>query len=107
VKSKENQLWVATFQDVTKYIRERQRSRVVTSRRGDVIEVVLRHDLDPALYDLPLTLKTKVPAGWSVVEVRQGSRVARVDITPDGDKGSVTYQAIPNGEPVTLANATK
>jgi peptidoglycan/xylan/chitin deacetylase (PgdA/CDA1 family) len=107
VKSKENQLWVATFQDVTKYIRERQRSRVVTSRKGAVIEVVVRHDLAPALYDLPLTLKTKVPTGWSAVEVRQGSRVARVDVSSEGGTRSVTYQAIPNGEPVTLANATK
>jgi peptidoglycan/xylan/chitin deacetylase (PgdA/CDA1 family) len=107
VKSREGQLWVATFQDVTKYIRERQHTRVVTYRKGDVIEVVLRHDLDPALYDLPLTLKTKTPAGWSAVEVRQGSRVERVNVTSVDRTRTVTYHAIPNGEPVTLANVTK
>ncbi len=107
VKSKEGQLWVATFQDVAKYIRERQHSKVRTSQRGDVIEVRLGHDLDAALYDLPLTLKTDVPAQWSGVEVRQGARVERVEVVRDGGRARVTYQARPNAEPVTLSNATK
>jgi len=107
VKSKEGQLWVATFQDVAKYIRERQHSVVRTSRKGAAIEVIVRHDLDAALYDLPLTLKTDVPSEWPAVEVRQGARVERAAVVRDGGRARVTYQARPNGEPVTLSNKTK
>jgi peptidoglycan/xylan/chitin deacetylase (PgdA/CDA1 family) len=107
VKSRVDRLWVATFQDVAKYIRERQHSELRTSRKGNVVEVVLRHDLDAALYDLPLTLDTEVPSEWSAVEVRQGSRVERVGVTRDGGRSHVTYQARPNAEPVTLSNVTK
>jgi peptidoglycan/xylan/chitin deacetylase (PgdA/CDA1 family) len=102
IKSKESQLWVATFQDVTKYMREREHSRVQTSRRGDVIEVVLCHDLKTESYDLPLTLKTCVPPEWSVVEVRQGNQVKSVQVDRDNRKAYAMYQAVPNGQPVTL-----
>ena len=64
VKSKEEKLWVATFQDVAKYMRERTHSSVRSYREGNEISVVLRDDLTDASYDLPLTLKTQVPSGW-------------------------------------------
>jgi peptidoglycan/xylan/chitin deacetylase (PgdA/CDA1 family) len=107
IKSKESELWVATFRDVTKYIREREHGRVHTSRKGDAIEVMLRHDLDAKSYDLPLTLSTRVPSGWSEVEVRQGSRVERVKIARAGASSTAVYQAVPNAGPVTLANASR
>jgi peptidoglycan/xylan/chitin deacetylase (PgdA/CDA1 family) len=106
VKSREDQLWVATFQDVAKYMRERQRSEVRTSRKGDVVEVVLRHGLDPKHYDLPLTLRTRVPSEWNAVEIRQGSRVQRVAVARDGAAATAEYQAVPNAGPVTLAGLT-
>ena len=64
VKSKQDKLWVATFQDVAKYMRERMHSSVRSYREGDEISVVLRDDLTDASYDLPLTLKTQVPSEW-------------------------------------------
>jgi peptidoglycan/xylan/chitin deacetylase (PgdA/CDA1 family) len=102
IKSKQDQLWVATFQDVTKYMRERKHSQVQISRRGNVIEVVLRHDLKAESYVLPLTLKTYVPSKWSAVEVRQGNQVKSVQVGRDKGKAHVMYQAVPNGQPVTL-----
>jgi peptidoglycan/xylan/chitin deacetylase (PgdA/CDA1 family) len=105
IKSMEDRLWVATFQDVVKYVRERQRARVTTTRKRDAVDVVLRHDLDPALYDLPLTLRTPVPASWPAAEVRQGARLRRVPVVRDGDGPSVQYRAVPNAEPVRLTRA--
>lgn len=67
MKGKEHRLWVATFQDVTKYMREREHAKVRASRRGNAIEVTLTHDLDGRLYDLPLTLETTLPADWSAL----------------------------------------
>jgi peptidoglycan/xylan/chitin deacetylase (PgdA/CDA1 family) len=103
IKSLEDRLWVATFQDVTKYMRERIGGRVTTSRRGGTIEVDLRHDLPAAVYDLPLTLKTYVPAGWTSVEVRQGSRTTSAKTIRDDRGAYVLYPAVPNVGPVTLS----
>lgn len=103
MKGKEHTLWVATFQDVTKYMREREHAEVRASRRGNVIEVTLSHDLDGRLYDLPLTLETTLPADWSSIEVRQGTRSLPSEVSRDQGSRRVIYQAVPNAEPVTLA----
>jgi peptidoglycan/xylan/chitin deacetylase (PgdA/CDA1 family) len=103
IKSLEARLWVATFQDVTKYMRERMRGQVTTSRRGGTIEVDLRHDLPGEIYDLPLTLKTYVPARWPSVEVKQGSRTTSARPARDRRGAYVMYQAVPNVGLVTLA----
>jgi peptidoglycan/xylan/chitin deacetylase (PgdA/CDA1 family) len=103
IKSLEERIWVATFQDVTKYIRERMHSRVTASTRGRIIEVDLRHDLPEDLYDLPLTLKTYVPAGWQSVEVKQGDLASRAAAARDERGRFVLYQAVPNFGLVTLA----
>ena len=98
IKSKEDRVWVATFQDVAKYMRERMHGTVESYRYGNVISVVLRDDLKDVSYDLPLTLKTFVPANWTAVRIRQGERVASIEVTG----GYVHYQALPNAETITL-----
>ncbi len=103
IKSKEDRVWVATFQDVVKYMRERKHASVQTSRAGDVIEVTLRHDLKNGLYNLPLTLKTYVPTVWLSVEVRQGHRSLQAATARDENGTYVLYRAVPNAELVRLA----
>jgi peptidoglycan/xylan/chitin deacetylase (PgdA/CDA1 family) len=104
LKSKEDKLWVATFQDVTKYMRERMHGKVVPYRDGDVISIVLRCDLTDVSYNLPLTLKTYVPKEWKTVEVRQGERTSHVVVVQGKDAGYALYQAVPNAEVVTLSS---
>jgi len=103
IKSKDDALWVATFQDVTKYLRERMHGHVVSYRDGDAISVVLRSDLTDVSYDLPLTLKTYVPQEWNTVQVRQGERSKQV--VRANKQGYVLYQAVPGAEVVTLSRA--
>lgn len=102
IKSKEDRVWVATFQDVAKYMRERMHATVESYPYGNVISVVLRDDLKDIRYNLPLTLKSYVPANWRSVDVRQGDRVAKLEATGDKMLGSVTYQALPNAETINL-----
>ncbi len=105
LKSRQDVLWVATFRDVAKYMRERMHASVRSYRDGSAISVVLRHDLADAAYDLPLTLRTEVPAEWAAVEVRQGGRSRRVPVGREGPAACVRYQAIPNAEDVALTGA--
>ena len=105
LKSKEASLWIATFQDVTKYIRERVHGEVRSYQDGDAVSVVLRDDLTDLSYDLPLTLKTYVPIDWRVVEVRQGKRVTRAEAIHDQERGYVLYEAATNAEVIRLTPA--
>jgi peptidoglycan/xylan/chitin deacetylase (PgdA/CDA1 family) len=107
INSKKQSLWVATFQDVTKYIRERRQSAVASYRDGDVISVVLRSNLADLSYDLPVTLKTYVPNEWKTVEVRQGERTQQVDVVRANGTDYVLYQALPGAEVVRLSRAAQ
>jgi peptidoglycan/xylan/chitin deacetylase (PgdA/CDA1 family) len=105
IKAKEQNLWVATFQDVGKYIRERVHATVKWYRDGEGISVVLRSSLTDINYDLPLTLKTYVPDTWKAVEVRQGGRTKKVDVVRGNGANYVLYQAMPNAEVVHLSGS--
>ena len=102
MKARDARLWVATFADAAKYARERMASRVMTKQSGEVIEVAIRHTLDPTLYDLPLTAKTTVPADWKLARVRQGSATATVPVQREQGETYVIYRVTPNGTAVRL-----
>ncbi len=96
IKAKEDVLWVATYRDVTKYIRERKHAEIRSSETKKKITVSLTHSLDKSIYDHPLTLKTVVPPRWEEVAVKQGGNVSRIKTQKDGKVTYVLYQAIPN-----------
>ncbi len=99
MKANEKDLWIATFRDVTKYLRERKATEVSTKVEGDAITVKLTSDLDSKIYSVPLTLKTYIPTGWTSARVTQGGSNDLIAIQKD-EKGSfVIYGAKPgNGE---------
>lgn len=105
INAKKQNLWVATLQDVTKYIRERGQSRVASYTDGEVISVVLRSELRELSYDLPLTLKSYVPKEWKTAEVRQGEQTKQVEVVRANGGDYVLYQATPNAEVVRLSRA--
>jgi peptidoglycan/xylan/chitin deacetylase (PgdA/CDA1 family) len=105
IKSNEKDLWVATFQDVTKYIRERMNAEIVYSKNEDQISVQLKHDLDPSLYDLPLTLKTYIPVNWKSVECRQGENMEILKSSRDQNGYFIQYRAQANKEDIILLNS--
>jgi len=96
IKSRNSSLWIATFGDVTKYMREREAAKISNGQKGSKITVTLNHSLDKSMYNIPLTLKTYVPADWKHADIKQGKRIHKTEVIKD-DKGScVQYQAYPN-----------
>lgn len=102
IKAHEDRLWVATFQDATKYIRERMNATVSTSARANRIRVTLTHSLDRKLYDLPLTLETQVPPHWKAAEIQQDRRPTIVPVRSDEHGSFVLYEAKPNAGPIEI-----
>lgn len=105
LKKKEEKLWVATFADVTKYMRERMHAKVDTDEKDGHLIVHLTHTLDKAMYGLSLTLKTYVSSDWKQVKVKQGNRGQLIDTKQDQKGTYILYQALPNAEPIELLEA--
>jgi peptidoglycan/xylan/chitin deacetylase (PgdA/CDA1 family) len=102
IKNHEDKLWVATFGDVTRYMRERQTAKVQSSLKGNKITVSIVHPLNKAMYNLPLTVKTYVPASWKKASAMQGTKKQTVGIKTDQNGTYALYQASPNSLPVVL-----
>lgn len=103
IKANEDRLWVATFRDAGKYVRERLASKATSRQDGDTIEVSVTHSLDPSLYNLPLTARTYVPPHWTSVQVRQGSAIVTVPVRREGDAAYATYRISPNTNPARIS----
>ena len=102
IKSKENDLWVGTFGDVTRYMKERMSAKVNASEKNGKIDISLDHPLDKTLYDLPLTLKTYVKPEWKEVNIKQGNSSVKVKVQHEGTTAFAIYQAVPGNEKVEI-----
>jgi peptidoglycan/xylan/chitin deacetylase (PgdA/CDA1 family) len=103
IKSKENDLWFATFADVTRYMRQRMNSTIGTSTTGGKITINLTHTLDETLYNIPLTLKTYVSPKWDEVDINQGDKNYRMRPQKDITGSYVIYQVVPDGTAIILS----
>ncbi|MGN6531054.1 MAG: polysaccharide deacetylase family protein [Ginsengibacter sp.] len=103
IKSKENNIWVAPFGDVARYVRERMSAKVKTSVEKNKITVGLTHSLDHETYDLPLTLKTYVSPGWNTVLVKQNGKQQNIVSQKDANGSYILYQAVPNEGSITIS----
>ncbi len=107
IKEKEDDLWVATFADVTKYIRERKHIAISSKVEDKAIVLTLSYDLDTTLYDVPLTFKTYVPRSWKAAKVVKGEKeiASDLEISKDDQGCYIIYKASPvAGEMVILAS---
>ncbi|HVV53920.1 MAG TPA: polysaccharide deacetylase family protein [Mucilaginibacter sp.] len=105
IKSKEDKLWLVTFGDATRYMREREAAKVSSAEKYGRIMVTLTHPLDKSMYYVPLTLKTYVPSGWKKVKVQQGKSIYNKSVMQDQKGSYVLYQAKPNAGGVVLSKS--
>jgi hypothetical protein len=104
LKASSDRVWIATYQDGAKYIRERMKADVKTSQAGQAVQVTISHPLDPKVYDVPLTARTTVPAQWASARVTQGKDSKTLPVQKEG--GSyVQYRVLPNAGVVRIEKA--
>jgi peptidoglycan/xylan/chitin deacetylase (PgdA/CDA1 family) len=101
LKNHEDKLWIATFGDVTKYMRERQSANVTTGAENGKLIIKVSYPLDKRFYTIPLTLKTYLPAGWKNAAVTQNGKAVNADLMHDKKGDYVLYQVKAN-IPATL-----
>jgi hypothetical protein len=104
IKQHEDSLWIANFSDVAKYMRERMHASVNTETTIDQIIVHLKHSLDTSTYNIPLTLKTYVPAEWQKVEVTQDNNKQQLQTQKDNRGNYILYNANSNKGAIELSS---
>lgn len=103
IKQSEEKIWVATFGEATRYMRERMNASTNIETAGDNIKVSLSHTLDPDQYGVALTLKTYVDPSWKKVQVKQDDKSQEFGVLKDSKGPYVLYDAKPNESPVELS----
>lgn len=101
MKKHEADLWIATFQDVTKYVRQRTNSHIKVDRKNDQFTISVTHSLDPSLYNFPMTLKTYIPKDWKKISVTQDNNDQQFSMRSDAGGNYILYRVLPN-KPVVL-----
>jgi peptidoglycan/xylan/chitin deacetylase (PgdA/CDA1 family) len=102
IKSKEDKLWVGTFGNVAKYMHERMNAKLETTIEEGRLVIRLNHNLGNE-YDYPLTLKTYLPGSSEILKIEQGNNEIDFSSGKDEKGPFVTYQVIPNSNPVKLS----
>jgi len=74
--------WTATFGDVVRYIQETRALKVQAGETGDQrFGFALTWPLDAGIYDLPVTLKWKLPSSWNSCSVKADGRTLSCSVT--------------------------
>ena len=102
IKQKGEDIWVATFADATKYMREQMHAEVASKEVDDKIIVTLTHTLDESMYNIPLTLKSYVPSNWTSANVKQGDSEEELKTKTDEGGAFILYQALPNKSTIEI-----
>lgn len=102
VKNNEDKIWVTTFGEATKYMRERMHASTKIEQEADKLIIDLSHTLDKDQYRIPLTLKTYVDPRWKEIAVKQGNESEKIATAADVNGSYVLYNVLPNSGPVEI-----
>ncbi len=103
-------VWVATFSDATKYVRERQNTTASVRYSGGKVYVKLdmaektqdNLPLSKDVFNHPLTVKVKVPSSFESACCRTKDGFASSTMFTEGDETYIYVDVVPNGEEVEI-----
>ncbi len=103
LSSNPDKFWVSTFGNVVRYIKERNSVSVSEKSVTDTCLTVLVTDtLDNSVFNVPITLRRRLPNGWIYVTITQNrlpvdSRIVNIDGVQ-----IVQFDAVPDGGDVVI-----
>ncbi len=84
-------------------MRERMHSTINENKSNDAITVQLSQTLDTNVYNIPLTLKTYIPANWKTVKMMENSHQQNLQVQNDVNGKYVLYNAMPGSSEIKLS----
>lgn len=97
-------VWVGTFAEVTKYIRQRMHTKVSSALDNESLKISLSSELDSFWYDQELSLKTIIPSDWNNVVLHHGDTKEELSIEVDGNEKFVMYNVPAEVSELILSN---
>lgn len=94
------ELWCDTFVNVAKYGQERDTAKL-TVKSADASRIVfdLTDDMKDDIFDYPLTVKFRLPEGWTSVRAAQGGKQIKAEfVEHDGAPYALVYAVPDRGE---------
>ena len=77
----------------------------VASRGEDRIEMTLTDEMDDMLYDVPLTVKIRLPDGWANLTAEQAGRPMPVSLVSRENARYALVDAVPDRGRIVLLRA--
>lgn len=100
-QQKQNQLWVAPFGTVAKYIKEKNNLTVTYALALNFIELMVTDNLMDTQFNVPITLEIDVPMAWTKISVMQnGEKVKPISI----NNGKLRLNAVPDKGLILISN---
>jgi peptidoglycan/xylan/chitin deacetylase (PgdA/CDA1 family)/phage anti-repressor protein len=97
-KSDSNLVWVETFGNITRYMKEREQFQYnITLQTATQIKINATDTLNNQIYNYPLTVDISVPSTWEWAIIIQGSRTDTIKTLIAGDSAYVRTYVIPDG----------
>ncbi|MEO6095920.1 MAG: polysaccharide deacetylase family protein [Fibrobacteria bacterium] len=106
LRTKENQIWIATFADVARYIRERQTltlKQVRSTKDSLVLKATITLPNTP--YNVPLSFQRPLPDGWNTCFASQNGRALKDSLLTVNSKRMIMFDAIPDGSDIVLSSS--
>ena len=106
----EGKVWVSTYSEAVKYVRERQNTTLVAKKVGDNISLTATLaettadglTLNKDVFDYPLTVKVEVESDCDTVYYLDGCTQKSATAFTEGGRRYVRVEIVPNGEELTL-----
>ncbi len=103
-KQEQGELWVATFGEAVKYIRQRQEADITVEEDTSGIQITYTDDLEDSIYNEEVTLRSEVPMDWEGVEIHHNGTLMQKNTVIESDgKNYVYYNTIPDQGIITLS----
>ena len=97
-------LWFATFSEASLYGQQGDTATLkVTENTASQIAFTLQDRMDDKVFDLPLTVKVRMPASWTTASGQQAGNPVDVMVVEHDGARFALVQAVPDRGPVSIS----
>ena len=100
VQSKKDQVWIDTFGNIGRYVKERDDAKLDAKKNGNSVTFTLKSTLDAKKFDVPLTVVIDAPNAASA-EAKRDGEAAPIPVTLTAESLLIDVQ--PGSAPVTVS----
>jgi len=108
LKENDSKFWVTTFGNVARYIKERNCVSVSEASSSETKIAILVTDTlsDNELFNYPLTIRRKLPEGWTSASALQNGKPVSDTIIEVNSVKYIQFEAVPDGGSVVISKVS-